>query len=228
MKYGDLIQDLASRSHNWKFYDENFRFMSQSQSEAYPWGTVQWELWLRSQVTPQSSQSTPATSQPQGSKASKYNAISKGYCYRIIGDLLQSSLQPSSLLTYKRAWSLFYQFHGSIFPNTSSSFPVSPSVLALFSAYLYDKHYAFSTVNTYVSAIGYSHKLAGAEDPTKVFFILQMLKGYNKKGFRLDSRLPITLPILERVMSSAFRTTLSRYEAYLFRAMCAIAFFAFL
>ena len=79
-----------------------------------------------------------------------------------------------------------------------------------------------------MSAIGYSHKLAGAEDPTKVFFILQMLKGYNKKGFRLDSRLPITLPILERIMSSAFRTTLSRYEAYLFRAMCAIAFFAFL
>ena len=61
MKYGELIQDLASRSHNWKFYDENFRFMRQSQPEAYPWGTVQWELWLRSQVTPQSSQSTPAT-----------------------------------------------------------------------------------------------------------------------------------------------------------------------
>ena len=82
--------------------------------------------------------------------------------------------------------------------------------------------------NAPLSAIGYSHKLAGAEDPTKVFFILQMLKGYNKKGFRLDSRLSITLPILERIMSSAFQTTLSRYEAYLFRAMCAIAFFAFL
>ena len=82
MKYGDLIQDLASRSHNWKFYDENFRFMRQSQPEAYPWGTVQWELWLRSQVTPRSSQSTPATSQPQGSKVPKYNAIPKGYCYR--------------------------------------------------------------------------------------------------------------------------------------------------
>lgn len=129
---------------------------------------------------------------------------------------------------YRRAWSLFYQFHGSILPNNSSSFPVSPSILALFIAYLYDYNYALSTVNTYVSAIGYSHKLAGAEDPTKVFFILQMLKGYNKKGFRLDSRLSITLPILERIMSSAFQTTLSRYEAYLFRAMCAIAFFAFL
>lgn len=80
MKYGDVIQDLASRSHNWKFYDENFRFMRQSQPEAYPWGTVQWELWLRSQVTPQSSQSTPATQ--RGSKTPKYNAIPKGYSER--------------------------------------------------------------------------------------------------------------------------------------------------
>ena len=127
---------------------------------------------------------------------------------------------------YRRAWSLFYQFHGSILPNNSSSFPVSPSILALFIAYLYDKHYALSTVNTYVSAIGYSHKLAGAEDPTKVS-ILQMLKGYNKKGFRLDSRLPITLPILERIMSSAFRTTLSRYEAYLFGQCVLLHFLPF-
>ena len=26
MKYGEIIQDLAGRGHNWKFYDDNFRF----------------------------------------------------------------------------------------------------------------------------------------------------------------------------------------------------------
>ena len=52
MKYGDLIQDLASRSHNWKFYDENFRFMSQSQSEAYPWGTVQFNSTVQGVANP--------------------------------------------------------------------------------------------------------------------------------------------------------------------------------
>ena len=81
---------------------------------------------------------------------------------------------------YRRAWSLFYQFHGSILPNNSSSFPVSPSILALFIAYLYDKHYALSTVNTYVSAIGYSHKLAGAEDPQRSLFY-RCLKGTRRK-----------------------------------------------
>ena len=129
--------------------------------------------------------------------------------------------------TYKRAWSLFYQFMSSILHDSSNScFPVSPSVLALFIAYLYDKQYAPSTVNTYVSALGYSHKLAGLPDPTKVFYILQMLKGYNKKGFRLDNRLPVTLPILTRILST--NITSSYYECCLFRAMCAVAFFAFL
>ena len=80
-------------------------------------------------------------------------------------------------------------------------------MLALFIAYLYDKQYAPSTVNTYVSALGYSHKLSGFPDPTKVFFILQMLKGYSTKGFKLDNRLPVTLPILERIISTARNIT---------------------
>lgn len=80
----------------------------------------------------------------------------------------------------------------------------------------------------HVSALGYSHKLAGFEDPTKFFFIVQMLKGYGKKGFRMDNRLPVTLPILEKILCSAHNITSSYYDTCLFRAMCAIAFFAFL
>ena len=49
MKYGATIQDLAARGHNWDFYDENFRCLRQSQARSLPWGTLHWELWLRSQ-----------------------------------------------------------------------------------------------------------------------------------------------------------------------------------
>ena len=49
MKYGATIQDLAARGHNWRFYDENFRFLRQSQATTLPWGTIHWELRLRSQ-----------------------------------------------------------------------------------------------------------------------------------------------------------------------------------
>ena len=106
--------------------------------------------------------------------------------------------------------------------------PISPSVLALFIAYLFDLKYAPSTVNTYVSAIGYSHRLSGLPDPTRVFYILQILKGYGTKGFRLDSRLPITLPILNRIIEASAHIAGSRYQICQFKAMCSLAFFAFL
>lgn len=90
---------------------------------------------------------------------------------------------------------------------------------------MYNHNYAPSTVNTYVSALGYCHKLSGVDDPTKVFFVMQMLRGYGKLGFRLDSRLPIILPILLRILASAVHFCHSQYDIVLFQAMCSLAFF---
>ena len=103
-----------------------------------------------------------------------------------------------------------------------------PATLALFIAYLFERSYASSTVNTYISAIGYSHKLSGLFDPTRVFYIIQMLKGYGKSGSRLDSRLPITLPILKNLLEVSPRINGSHYQICQFKAMCSLAFFAFL
>ena len=49
MKYGSTIQDLAAKGLNWRFYDENFRFLRQTPATSLPWGTIHLELWLRSQ-----------------------------------------------------------------------------------------------------------------------------------------------------------------------------------
>lgn len=140
---------------------------------------------------------------------------------------MKSSLQPSSLPTYKRAWRLYNQFLHSTFQGLSVALPISPPNLALFIAYMFDNHYAPSTVTTYISALGYSHKLSGYPDPTKVFFIMQMLKGYGKLGARLDSRLPITLPILHRILEAASSFSSSKYQICQFQAMCSIAFSCF-
>ena len=51
MKYGSTILDLPERGHNWRFYDENFRFLRQAPATSLPWGTIYWELWLHSQTT---------------------------------------------------------------------------------------------------------------------------------------------------------------------------------
>ena len=144
----------------------------------------------------------------------------------VTSSLLRSSLQPSSLPIYQHAWKLFHLFLHVTFPGVLSSFPISPSMLALFIAYMCNHHYAPSTVHTYVSALGYCHKLSRLADPTKVFFVIQMLKGYAKLGSRLDSRLPITLPILHRLLESTTHLCRSSYEICLFRAMYSFAFFA--
>ncbi len=139
-----------------------------------------------------------------------------------------ASLQPSSIPTYRRAWKLFTQFCCLSFPGLPFPFPISAPMLALYVAYLYEKRYAASTVNTYVSALGYLHKLVGFTDPTKVFYIHQMLKGYSKLGTRLDTRLPISLPILQRLITAANQFSASHYDICLFQAMCSTAFYAFL
>ena len=141
--------------------------------------------------------------------------------------LVQSSLQGSSIPTDKRAWKLFHQFLDNVSPHLPATMPISHANLALFIAYLYKKWYACSTVNTYVSALGYSHKLSGFVDPTKVFFIVQMLKGYGKINFRLDWRLPITLPILHSIVQAVDSMSLSLYDKSLFKAMCLFAFSTF-
>ena len=141
--------------------------------------------------------------------------------------LASSSLQPSLIPTYKRAWRLFHRFLNAIFQTVSTVLPISPNTIALFIAYMFDKQYAPSTVSSYLSALGYSHKFLGFADPTKAFFVLQMLKGYHKQGSRLDSRLPITLPILHKILDSACKLAICRYHVCQFKGMCSTAFYAF-
>ncbi|CAH3194905.1 unnamed protein product [Porites evermanni] len=47
MKYCEVVRDLANKSGDWIFYDEQFRYLRQSSAELYPWDQIHWELWLR-------------------------------------------------------------------------------------------------------------------------------------------------------------------------------------
>lgn len=45
MKYCEVVRDIAAKQGNWRYYDEQFRFLRQSKPDRYPWDTVAWELW---------------------------------------------------------------------------------------------------------------------------------------------------------------------------------------
>lgn len=110
--------------------------------------------------------------------------------------------------------------------RSTTQFPIRSDVLALFIAYLADNHYSAATSLTYISALGYVHRLASLPDPTKSDLIKTALKGYAKLHPTLDSRLPITLPILAQVISACEHTLSSCFQRKLIRAMFALAFFA--
>lgn len=120
------------------------------------------------------------------------------------------------------------QFFIHSFGITEISVPISPANLALFIAYLYHLGYAAATVNTYISSIGYFHRLADVRDPTKVGYIVELLRGYGKLRSRVDTRLPVTIPILQRVFNVLPGLSVSQYQSVLFKAMSSLAFFAFL
>lgn len=81
MKYCEIIQDIASRGFNWKFYDENFRFLRQNPASALPWGSVHWELWLRAQPSSPmlSKRAQPFTGPAKGSDNQR---VPHGFCFK--------------------------------------------------------------------------------------------------------------------------------------------------
>ena len=84
MKYGEVVQDLAARGHNWRFYDENLRFMRQSQPASFPWFNIHWELWMRSQ---QPSVRKPTATAPPNQSTNRDDSLPKGYCFKFIKGL---------------------------------------------------------------------------------------------------------------------------------------------
>ena len=77
MKYGATVRDLAQRGANWKFYDENFRMLRQS--ELIPWDQIHSELWLRASV--------PKVKQPLPGKSTTKQSGSffqKGFCWTFL------------------------------------------------------------------------------------------------------------------------------------------------
>ena len=116
--------------------------------------------------------------------------------------LLEASLSATSLSTYSRPWEILHQFKTERLPATTSIFPLSSDNIALFLAFLAEKTYAGSTVMTYISALSFPHQLAGWPDPTKPEMVKFALRGYTKLYPSHDPRLPITLPILERIITA--------------------------
>ena len=96
-----------------------------------------------------------------------------------------------------------------------------------FIAYLHHKGYAPKTMSTFLSAIGYAHKLFDFPDPTSAFVVSKLIAGAYRTRPAFDVRLPITVDVLNRLVESLVHTTEGEYDRYLYTAMFLFAFNTF-
>lgn len=142
-----------------------------------------------------------------------------------LNDIFGNILSRSSQRTYKRALTHFRDFtneHGfSPIP------PICSSKLILFIAYLRNKEFVASTISTYVSAIGFIHKINHLPDPTDSFLVQKVLHSIHKNK-DTDTRLPITSTKLIQLVNAIKHTLSIEYDRLLITAMFTLAYHALL
>lgn len=101
----------------------------------------------------------------------------------------------------------FYNYH------VDFSMAISGIMASNFISFLHINGYAVSTIITYISALGFHHKILGLADPMSPFVVRTQLKALGKQA-KSDSRLPITKPVIAA----------DCYKSVLLKAMFALAF----
>ena len=79
--------------------------------------------------------------------------------------LLDKDLSSTSKQLYQRAQTLYAEFKKLYFAH-AVVFPISVEMLSLFITFLDAKGYAPASISSYISALGYVHKLRDLPDPS--------------------------------------------------------------
>jgi len=103
--------------------------------------------------------------------------------------------------------------------------PVSPHIIIDFIACLDIRGYAGSTILTFISALGHYYKVQDLNPPLSNYNVNRVVSSLAKKSGP-DARLPITLPILEDIITYLLSTHNRAYHLLLFKAVYLLAFFA--
>ena len=140
--------------------------------------------------------------------------------------ILESSMQPSTQLQYLRQWNIFVDFCHTVIGQHNLSLITSNHV-ALFVAHLSERQLSYKTIRTYLSAVSYVFRLREWNDPTSGFLVTKTLQGVQKlsPGESIRS-LPITRPLLHRLVQAIPHCTACHYYQLLFKTLFLITYYA--
>lgn len=114
--------------------------------------------------------------------------------------LLKGSLAPNTIKTYQTSISVFKKFCKQY--SFKLQLPFQTRHVVLFISYCFEWGCTPATTRTYVSGLSFYHKINGFHDPTDAFIITKLLEGCRRSRNTTDSRSPITLDILRKVLTS--------------------------
>ncbi|XP_053243402.1 uncharacterized protein LOC128413387 [Podarcis raffonei] len=138
---------------------------------------------------------------------------------------VMASLAPSTLRSYKKAWSDFLKFRNKTPAIRNNAPPVKPEVLS-YLVYLRRLGRAPRTLNLQAAAISFFCKAVFSTDPCDDFVIRRTLEGWRRlQPPNCDMRRPISFDILSQIHKKLRTVCWSKYEARLFSAAYSIAFF---
>ena len=137
--------------------------------------------------------------------------------------MLQASLAPSTVASYRNALKHFTHFHNTFHTNTPL-LPASLGQVAQFIAFCKLKGLQPSTITSYISALAYIHKIQGLPNPTDHFIIRKLLYGV-RKNKSCDKRKPFTLENLKNLITALQSTVDTIYLRTVFKAMFLTAFY---
>ena len=137
--------------------------------------------------------------------------------------LLDKALAPNTKKAYDRSMKKFLDFCQKF--NIKEKFPFSSDIILQYISFLNLQKVPSQSIMPMLSAISYKHKINDLPDPCKSFKVAQILNALKKDANPVKQKLPITLTLLNKIVSAIYKLGLSNYEALLFRTMFLMQFF---
>lgn len=140
---------------------------------------------------------------------------------RSVNAAIFNSLAPSTWANYNAVWSLWCAYLNSL--NVPCNYFSETLVLSFLDDLM--QHSYSSHLVKILAGISFFSKSQGFTPCSSLFLIKQALKGYHKRCFHSDTRVPVTLHLLRHLMSASSSVCYMPYEDLLFKVSLSLLFF---
>ncbi|OCT57189.1 hypothetical protein XELAEV_18003887mg [Xenopus laevis] len=161
--------------------------------------------------------------QSAGSSRDALPELFVGPCAARVQRWLTCSLADKTWQSYLDSWCKWIAFKDGLHQETGLS---DKELILWFVLEQGQAGYSASSIQKHFAGISFWLKLLGLEDVTKSFLVKQILKGISRMGRSSDTRKPITLLILSKLLAALPQVCFSPYEQVLFRVLFIFCFFA--